>query len=197
MIVHLGVIVIAVALAASNSYTRNAELTLEQGSPVEFAGHTFELGEVTSFEDERAAGVRAAVIVDGDQAYSPAITRYLNFGIDVGTPSVRSTLAKDIYLPLSPGAQPGDTSARIRVFINRLIMWLWIGGGMMVAGTLLAAFPGRRRRRPTDPVSAPGGGRRCSPSASAGSPPAPPCARSPWPPATRGGGASSAGPTAG
>jgi hypothetical protein len=26
---------------------------------------------------------------------------------------------------------------------------------MMVAGTLLAAFPGQRRRRPTDPVSAP------------------------------------------
>jgi cytochrome c-type biogenesis protein CcmF len=32
-------------------------------------------------------------------------------------------------------------------------MWLWIGGGVMAAGTVLAAFPGRRRS-PLDPVSA-------------------------------------------
>ena len=155
MVVHLGVIVIAVAFAASNSYTRNAELTLERGTPVEFAGHTFELGDVVSFVNERAAGVKAAVVVDGGHTYSPAITRYTNFGIDIGTPSVRTSLAKDIYLTLDPGAQPGATSARIRVFIKPLLSWLWIGGAMMVAGTLLAAFPGKRRRRPTDPVSAP------------------------------------------
>ena len=41
------------------------------------------------------------------------------------------------------------------MFIKPLILWLWIGGGLMAVGTLLAAFPGRRRRRPTDPVSAP------------------------------------------
>ncbi|HEU4841647.1 MAG TPA: hypothetical protein VFT09_09400, partial [Ilumatobacteraceae bacterium] len=45
--------------------------------------------------------------------------------------------------------------ATIRVFVKPLILWLWIGGGLMAVGTLLAAFPGRRRRRPTDPVSAP------------------------------------------
>jgi hypothetical protein len=34
-------------------------------------------------------------------------------------------------------------------------IWLWLGGGLIAVGTVLAAFPGRRRRRPTDPVSAP------------------------------------------
>jgi cytochrome c-type biogenesis protein CcmF len=43
--------------------------------------------------------------------------------------------------------------ARIKVFIKPLVMWMWIGGGMMALGTLLALFPGRRRR-PTDAVSA-------------------------------------------
>jgi cytochrome c-type biogenesis protein CcmF len=155
MIVHLGVIVIAVAFAASNSYTRNAELTLERGVPVAFADHTFTLGEVENFTTDRASGVKAEVSIDGGQAYSPAITRYTNFGIDVGTPSVKTSLKRDIYLTLSPGAQPGDSTVRVRVFIKPLISWLWIGGGMMVVGTLLSAFPGKRRRRPTDPVSAP------------------------------------------
>jgi len=39
--------------------------------------------------------------------------------------------------------------------VQPLIVWLWIGGIVMVLGTLLALFPGRRRRNPLDPVSAP------------------------------------------
>ena len=46
-------------------------------------------------------------------------------------------------------------SAPIKVFIKPLIIWLWIGGSLMVFGTLLSAFPGKRRRLPTQPTSAP------------------------------------------
>ncbi len=34
------------------------------------------------------------------------------------------------------------------------MIWLWIGGAVVVLGSLLAAFPGKRRD-PTEPVSAP------------------------------------------
>jgi cytochrome c-type biogenesis protein CcmF len=37
--------------------------------------------------------------------------------------------------------------------VQPLILWLWIGGGVMALGTVLAAWPGERRR-PTDPTSA-------------------------------------------
>ena len=42
----------------------------------------------------------------------------------------------------------------IRVVLQPLVAWLWIGGGLMAFGTFLAAFPGRRRD-PTQPTSAP------------------------------------------
>jgi cytochrome c-type biogenesis protein CcmF len=42
--------------------------------------------------------------------------------------------------------------AVIGVRLQPLVSWLWIGGGIMALGTVLAAAPGRRRR-PTDPVS--------------------------------------------
>jgi cytochrome c-type biogenesis protein CcmF len=45
-------------------------------------------------------------------------------------------------------------AAKIKVFVKPMIVWIWIGGGLMAVGTVLAMFPGRRRR-PTDPVSAP------------------------------------------
>src|SRR5215203_2023012 len=53
MIVHLGVIVIAVALVASNSYTRSATINLPVGQVREWGGHTFELQQVRLVEDDR------------------------------------------------------------------------------------------------------------------------------------------------
>ena len=46
MVVHIGVIIIAVALASSNSFTHSAVLALEQGEVVSWGGHTFELVSV-------------------------------------------------------------------------------------------------------------------------------------------------------
>ena len=155
MIVHLGVIVIAVALVASNSYTRSATMVLPVGERREFAGHTFELQEVRLEEDARVRAIKADVLLDGSKTYAPALTTYVQQGIPVATPSVRTGAGWDVYLTLEPGATPGADEATIRVFVKPLILWLWIGGGLMAVGTVLAAFPGRRRRRPTDPVSAP------------------------------------------
>jgi cytochrome c-type biogenesis protein CcmF len=75
----------------------------------------------------------------------------------IGSPSVRTGLTGDIYLTLEQPVPVADTdAARIKVLIMPLTIWLWIGGGLMLAGTALAAFPGQRRR-PTEPVSAPVG----------------------------------------
>ena len=152
MIVHLGVIVISVALAASNSFTHSQELNLEVGKVASFSGHTFELVEVVEEKTERVFSVKARVIVDDGKAYAPAIARYLKQGMTVGTPSVRTGLASDVYLTLEPPVRPGSDTARIKVFIKPLLLWLWIGGGLMALGTVLAAFPGSRRK-PTAPTS--------------------------------------------
>ncbi len=157
MVVHLGVIMIAVALAASNSFTHSATLTLEQSVPTEWGGHTFELESVTERTNDRGSErvLEANVRLDDGNTYRPAITTYLNIGQDVGTPAVRTGLTGDVYLTLEPGAAAGDTTATIRAFVKPMILWLWIGGLVMAIGTVLAAFPGTRRRRPVDPVSAP------------------------------------------
>lgn len=155
MVVHIGVILIAVALASSNSYTRSQELTLEKGRPAEYGGHTFELVDIVEETDDRSTSVKALVKIDGGQAYAPAITKYLQMGMNVGTPSVKTTLTKDIYLTVEPPIRPTSGTAQIKVFIKPMMVWMWIGGGLMALGTILSAFPGQRRRRPTDPVSAP------------------------------------------
>ncbi len=158
MIVHVGVVLIAVAFAASNAYVRQDTFLLEQGQTVTFAGHefTYESLDFRSFpnRDEQ----RVSIGIDGGQAYEPGIANYPFAGRNIGIASVRSTLFDDIALSVDSfpvddaGVATGDVV--IRVTVQPLIVWLWIGGLVMAVGTLLAVVPGKRRN-PTSPVSAP------------------------------------------
>jgi len=145
MIVHVGVILICVALAASNSFTRSQEIDLVTGQVARFAGHTFELIDVVEEQDSRSTSVRALVSVDGGKPYAPSITKFTRIGMNVGTPSVRTSLTSDVYLTLEPPVRQDSGQARIKVFIKPMILWLWIGTFIMAFGTVLAIVPSRRR----------------------------------------------------
>ncbi|HYZ97736.1 MAG TPA: heme lyase CcmF/NrfE family subunit [Acidimicrobiales bacterium] len=154
MVVHLGVVLIAVALAASGSYDTERELTMDVGDSATVAGHEITYLGPRTVEEPNRTSIRARVSVDG-QVYEPAVNRFGEGTSAVGTPSVRTTLTRDVYLalPQVPDANNGDRIV-LRVVVQPLVMWLWIGGGVMLVGTALAAFPGRRRS-PTSPTSAP------------------------------------------
>ena len=154
MIVHLGVVMIAVAFAASSSYVRQAEFTLTPGETAQFAGHTL-LYEGQNVKQESAKIVDQVLIrIDGTGPWAPSLNKFANGNQTIGTPSVRSTFTDDVALSVID-IKPGENgSVTIRVTVQPLIIWLWIGGGIMALGTLLAVFPGRRRN-PLDAVSAP------------------------------------------
>lgn len=154
MVVHLGTIVIGVALAASMSYVRQAELSLAEGDTATVAGHTVEhLGMRTRELDNRIELI-AEVRVDGGQVYEPRLNRYRQSGQTIGTPSVRTGLGEDVMLAVVRAPTESDPTVGLRVVVQPLVTWLWIGGGVMAFGTVLSLFPGRRRN-PLDPVSAP------------------------------------------
>ena len=153
MVVHLGVVVIAVALAASQSYASESELRLQEGDVATVGSHTLRYEGIETTEQPEKTTTAALVRVDGE-VFRPAINLFRFGGQSIGTPSVSTSLVEDVYLTvLELPEDPGDPIV-IRVVLQPLVAWLWIGGGMMAAGTALAAFPGRRRR-PVEPVSSP------------------------------------------
>jgi cytochrome c-type biogenesis protein CcmF len=156
MLVHIGVILIAVALAASNSYTHSATLTIGRGERVEWAGHSFEFVGVSTEVTARADVVMADVLLDDKKVYAPAVTTYLQQGMTVPTPSVRTGLTSDVYLTIDGNDPPATDASEVvlRVFVKPMVLWLWIGGAVMAIGTVLSALPSGRSRRPTDPTSA-------------------------------------------
>ncbi len=157
MVVHLGVVVVAVAFAAASSYATSDELRLEPGQTAAVAGHTVTyLGMNPPTDDGQKTTFAARVQVDGGQVYEPALNQFPNATQTIGTPSVRTGVREDVYLTLVATPEQPDDPAVIGVIIQPLVVWLWIGGGVMALGTLLAAWPGERRRRPTQPTSEPG-----------------------------------------
>jgi cytochrome c-type biogenesis protein CcmF len=154
MVVHVGVVLVAVAMAASGSYDTERELTMAVGDSAVVAGHEIEYLGSRTVEQSNKTSIRARVSVDGE-VYEPAINRFDALGQSIGTPSVSTSPIRDVYLTLlrAPDDNAGQTAA-VRVIVQPLVSWLWIGGIVMVLGTALAAFPGRRRN-PIDPVSAP------------------------------------------
>ncbi len=155
MIVHLGVVLLAVGLAASESYKSDRTVQLTIGETATIEGHEFTYLRPDIEVTDRQIRVLAEVQIDGKDVYAPATTSFRQSGNrPVPTPSVRSGFTEDIYLVLDEVPDPEDDAIRLRVIIRPMVAWMWAGGGLMALGTLLALFPGKRRRG-TEPVSAP------------------------------------------
>jgi cytochrome c-type biogenesis protein CcmF len=160
MIVHLGVLMIGVAIAASGSYQveRDARMCLvaEEGCPstITVSGHTVEFVDSGTDVTDQRTELQAEFLVDG-RSYTPAIQQFPQGSDQIGRPTVTNSITDSVLLSITdPPTETG--SVAVKVIVQPLIVWLWIGGGVMAVGSFMAAFPGQRRR-PTDPVSAPVG----------------------------------------
>ena len=66
-------------------------------------------------------------------------------GVVVATPAVRTSLAEDLYVTLL-ASDPQTGTVTLHLFVNPLVVWIWIGGGIVGLGALFAMWPERRTR---------------------------------------------------
>jgi cytochrome c-type biogenesis protein CcmF len=159
LVVHTGVVVIAVALAASMGYTKKREFHLAQGDRVTVQSHAFTYLGLKEYQTGQKTTLQARVKVErGGRTlgvYAPALSFFPNApgGAAIGTPSVRTGVLRDVYLTLVTSP---DENGRITlgVQLSPLVVWLWIGGGIIVCGTAVAVWPARRARRRAAPLAA-------------------------------------------
>jgi cytochrome c-type biogenesis protein CcmF len=151
MVVHLGVVLIAVAYAASHSFAHQAPLTLAPGQSASFEGHSFTYVANRQVITSTHTATEYLIRVDGSKVYAPAISFYPYAQDAIGTPSVDSSAGHDIYLSLASTPATPQSDVVVTVIVEPLVSWIWIGGAVMLAGTALAAWPGGRRRSPSRP----------------------------------------------
>lgn len=147
LLVHLGFVLAAVAVAASSTYASSSTARLAVGQTVATGKWTATLEAVRRVDGDR----RDSVVADlrlrhrgrDVGVYQPMLSTYPRLQQAVGTPSVRTTLTEDAYLVLTE-IDPQTSVATVRLAVNPLMLWLWIAVGVMVVGAAVAGWPRRR-----------------------------------------------------
>lgn len=149
MVSHIGVAMVAVAIAFSGSFDTRDTVSLDPGDSVVVDGYTLTYVAPFVREDPHRVVIGATIAIGRGGSdlgtLGPALTEYPNQVQAIPTPSVRIGLREDLYLSL---VRLEPETARVTLDVYRFpLMWLlWLGGLVIVAGGGLS-FVGRRRRR--------------------------------------------------
>jgi len=148
-VVHTGVLVIAVAVAASWNFKHEVEATVAPGRSVDVAGYTLQLDQLYGQQQPYRFSVVGDVSLWRNGApvgrLDPKLNYYPTRQEPVPTPSVRTSPTEDVFLDLLAFEQDGS-SATFKVVVTPMIMWLWVGAYIMVLGTLIAVWPARKKK---------------------------------------------------
>jgi cytochrome c-type biogenesis protein CcmF len=125
-----------------------ATAVLNPGQSASLAGYTVthrDLVREPLAADPRVFETRAQVEVEGPQrgTLQPALRDYPNSVAAIATPTVMTSVGEDFYLTLM-AYDPGTGAVTLRLFINPLVAWIWVGGAVVVLGAGFAIWPGRR-----------------------------------------------------
>ncbi len=148
---HLGVLVAAIAVAVSATGAVDATAVLAPGESAQLGAYTVthrELIREPLASDPRVFETRAEVDVTGPQTgrVSPALRDYPNSVTPIATPRVMTSATEDFYVTLL-AYDPDSGAITLRLFVNPLVTWIWVGGAVVVAGAAFAIWPGRRPAR--------------------------------------------------
>jgi cytochrome c-type biogenesis protein CcmF len=149
-LVHAGICVMAIAIAVSATMGIEGTATLQPGEemavgPYRLRHERLVIEPLAS--DARVRETRAMIMVSGPQPGELAtpLRDYPSSTTPIATPAVRSSIGEDLYVTLI-GYDPVSGSATLRVFVNPLVGWIWLGGAIVALGAAFAAWPDRRRR---------------------------------------------------
>jgi cytochrome c-type biogenesis protein CcmF len=146
-IAHIGVLSLTLGVAASSTFRSEKEATLTKGQSMDLGGYTVRLNDVYGREEPQRSVLAAGVsLLRGGREIArlePRMNFYPTSDQPVPTPAVHSRLGGDVYLNLMAFAQDGS-NATIRVILEPLVPWIWIGGFIVCLGAVVSAGTGRR-----------------------------------------------------
>jgi len=150
--VHLGIVVLFVGLAGSKGFATESDIALREGERAQVAGYTIvnEGAARERTEHKMSVSLSVGVFADGKRVatMTPGIDAFAVDGTRSSDVAIDSDVRRDLYLVLTQLREDG--LARLSVFVNPLVLWLWVAGAIIGLGGLLAAWPGppAARREP-------------------------------------------------
>jgi cytochrome c-type biogenesis protein CcmF len=141
-VVHFGVVVVIIGLAGS-AFNQAKELAMKVGDKLDIGPYSLIYRSYT--EDDTADHYSQWAILDaykgGKQigTMSPVRLFYHASRQTSTVPFIRSTPADDLYIVFEGSDQAGTPI--LKVHLNPLVMWVWMGVWIMLGGTILCLVP--------------------------------------------------------
>lgn len=152
-IVHLGIVMIGVAVIGNEFYQQSLSVTLARGESATIGRYELVYNGMAS--ERKSNRIEFNALIDAFNLDSGrqvgAITPQRNIydkTPDMPTSEVglHMTPFEDVYVVLN-GWESGGATATFTIYINPLTIWMWIGGLVLVLGTMIAAWPHPTQRR--------------------------------------------------
>ena len=160
-VIHFGIVLIGVAIIGNEFYQSTTHVTLTEGESVELSGYSLEYVALESVQRSNHTEIRANLLVSDAQTGRELGKIFPRRNIYDKTPDqptsevgLRMTPAEDVYVILN-GWQGDGSSATFTVYVNPLTMWMWVGGLLVVLGTVVSVWPHPQPRRSSSEVASP------------------------------------------
>jgi cytochrome c-type biogenesis protein CcmF len=149
-VVHLGVVLVFLGIAGS-ALKLTWSGVVEPGDSFRIGPYSVAYDRARAFPtDEKMVVMAVMGVRRGDEALG-TLTPQRNFHFaqrqSQSEVALRSTLADDLYLVLTD-MDRSTMAATVRAWVNPLVAWIWVGGGVMALG-MLVILSGRPPTEPT------------------------------------------------
>ena len=147
-IVHLAVIMVAFGVIGSSFFELQRDVVLAPGETYEIDNYKIKYIETNPIVKSDRTEFISAIEVDRNGEYLTTITAkrsfYPSFNMASTLAGIRSTPVEDLYIV--PSENLPDGSVGFRILINPLMWWMWVGGPVMILGTVIALWPQQIRQ---------------------------------------------------
>ncbi|MBT3363359.1 MAG: heme lyase CcmF/NrfE family subunit [Chloroflexi bacterium] len=151
MLVHFGIVLLAMGIIGSSVFDTKDLINLPVGSSMTVQGYNLEYEGLSDEQTPSKYIVTATLDVKIGGKLVGKLTPQRRWSTGWEKPvtevAIRTTLKEDLYIILE---EWDDESAWFSVLVNPLVVWMWIGGGVILLGGLIAYWPDQRKQRGTD-----------------------------------------------
>jgi cytochrome c-type biogenesis protein CcmF len=146
-VVHLGIVMITIGVVGSSAYKIEESIALDPSAMRTVGGYTLRYEEFSYLPSVgKDVATATLAVYEGDKqvgVLKPEKHFHHSSQQPVSEVAIRSTLKEDLYVALT-GWEDASQRIALEVIVSPLVVWIWIGGVVLLVGAVIALWPVRR-----------------------------------------------------